>query len=75
MKNLKNLHYGYCLLGIAAAVVLLVAVGVQASTLGFLGVVLVCPLMMLLMMKMMMGDRSGSSSRSDDQPVDHGQNR
>jgi hypothetical protein len=72
---MKNLHYGYCLIGVAAAVILLVAVGVKASTLGFLGVVLLCPLMMLVMMKTMMGDHSGSSSRSDDHPVDHGPNR
>ena len=72
---MKNLHYGYCLIGIVAAVTLLIAVGVQASTLGFLAVVLLCPLMMLVMMKTMMGDHSGSSSRSDDQSVDHGRNR
>ncbi len=72
---MKNLHYGYCLLAVAVAVFLLVAVGVQASTLGFLAVVLVCPLMMFVMMKTMMGDHSGSSSRSDDQPIDHGRNR
>ncbi len=65
---MKNLHYGYCLLGVAAAVVLLVAVGVQASTLGFLGVVLICPLMMLVMMKTMTGHHPGASSGSDDKP-------
>lgn len=71
---MKNLHYGYCLIGVAVAVVLLVAVGVHASTLGFLAVFLVCPLMMVVMMKTMMGNHS-ESSRRDDLPVDHGRNR
>ena len=52
---MKNLHYGHCLIGVAVAVVLLVALGVKASTVGFLAVVLACPLMMFVMMKMMMG--------------------
>ena len=71
---MKNLHYGHCLIGVAAAVVLLVALGVKASTLGILAVALVCPLMMFLMMRTMMGDRS-VPSRHDDQWVDQGQNR
>ena len=71
---MKNLRYGHCLIGVALAVVLLVALGVQASTLGFLAVVLACPLMMFVMMKTMMGDKS-ESSHHDDHPVDHGQTR
>jgi hypothetical protein len=71
---MKNLHYGHCLIGVAVAVVLLVALGVKASTLGILGVALACPLMMIVMMKMMMGDQS-SSSDHDDHPVDQGQKR
>ena len=71
---MKNLHYGHCLIGVAVAVVLLVALGVKASTLGILAVALACPLMMFVMMKTMMGDQSGSSNH-DDHPVDHGQNR
>jgi ATP/ADP translocase len=71
---MKNLHYGHCLIGVAVAVVLLVAVGVKASTLGILAVALACPLMMFVMMRMMMGDRS-ASSRHDDRPVDQGQKR
>jgi hypothetical protein len=71
---MKNLHYGHCLIGVAVAVVLLVALGVKASTLGILAVALACPLMMFVMMKTMMGDQS-SSSHHDDHPVDHGQNR
>lgn len=67
---MKNLHYGHCLIGVALAAVLLVAVGVKVSTLGILAVALACPLMMFVMMKTMMGDRSGSSHH-DDRPVDH----
>jgi len=64
---MKNLQYGHCLIGVAVAVVLLVALGVKASTLGFLAIVLACPLMMFVMMKMMVGDQSSTSS-SDDHP-------
>ena len=71
---MKNLHYGHCLAGVAVAVVLLVALGVKASTLGVLAVALACPLMMFVMMKMMMGGLT-ASSHHDDQHVDHGQNR
>ena len=71
---MRNLHYGHCLIGLAVAVVLLVALGVKASTLGILAVALACPLMMFVMMKTMMGDQSGSSHH-DDHPVDHGPKR
>ena len=71
---MKNLHYGHCLIGVAVAVVLLVALGVKASTLAILAVALACPLMMVVMMKMMMGDQS-SSSHHDNHPVDHDQTR
>jgi choline-glycine betaine transporter len=71
---MKNLHYGHCLIGVGLAVVLLVALGVQASTLGVLAVALACPLMMLVMMKSMMGG-SSPSSHSDDHPADQGHTR
>lgn len=71
---MKNLHYGHCLIGVVAGAILLIALGVKASTLGILAVVLACPLMMFVMMKMMMGDRSASSG-SDDDPVPHHQHR
>jgi choline-glycine betaine transporter len=58
---MKNLHYGHCLIGVAAAVILLVVLGVKVSTLGFLAVVLACPLLMFVMMRMMMGDRAAHS--------------
>jgi hypothetical protein len=71
---MKHLHYGHCLIGVAAAAVLLVAFGVEASTLGVLAVALACPLMMFVMMRTMMGGQSSSSHR-DDHPVDHDQTR
>lgn len=66
---MKNLHFGHCLIGVAVAVVLIVSLGVKASTLGIVAVALACPLMMLVMMRTMMGDQS--SSHRDDHPVDH----
>lgn len=71
---MKNLHYGHCLLGIAVALVLLVAFGMKASTVGLLAVVVACPLMMFVMMKMMMGDRS-TSPHDDAASVDQGGER
>lgn len=67
---MKNLHYGHCIIGVALALVLLIALGVSASTLGILAVALVCPLMMLVMMRTMMGSETGTHDR-DDHPVDH----
>ena len=68
---MKNLHYGHCLLGIGLAVVLLVALGVSTSTLGFLAIVAICPLMMFVMMRSMM---SGSEKpASHDEEVDRHQ--
>lgn len=64
---MKNLHYGHCIAAVALAAILLVALGVSASTLGF---VLACPLMMFVMMRMMMGDQTATHDR-DDQPVEH----
>lgn len=70
---MKNLHYGHCLVGVAAAVVLLVALGAKASTIGFLAIVLACPLMMFVMMRMMMGNHAGPSHQ--DRPVDQERER
>lgn len=68
---MKKLHYGQCLIGVALAVIVLIALGVSTSTLGFLGVALLCPLMMLVMMKAMMSDSNKPSSDPvEDQPVD-----
>ena len=60
---MKNLHYGHCIIGVALAAVLLVAFGVSANTLGFVAVVLVCPLMMFVMMRMMKGNQPGTQER------------
>jgi choline-glycine betaine transporter len=66
---MKNLHYGHCIAGVALAAVLLIALGVSASTLSFFAVVLACPLMMFVMMRMMMGNQPATRER--DEPVDH----
>jgi choline-glycine betaine transporter len=65
---MKNLHFGTCLAGVAFAVVLLVVLGVEASTLTVLAVTLACPLMMFLMMRSMMGGQAKSDR--DDRPID-----
>ena len=70
---MKNLHYGHCLIGVALAAVLLVALGVSGSTLGFVAVALVCPLMMFVMMRTMMKDNRGRSDH--DHPADQDQHR
>lgn len=67
---MKNVHYGTCLVGIALAVLMLVVLGVKASTLGVLAVTLACPLMMFVMMRTMMGDHAKSGR--DDRPTDRG---
>ena len=68
---MKNLRYGHCIVGVALAAVLLVAIGVSASTLGIVAVVLACPLMMFVMMRTMMrGDSAGRSEHRDDR-IDH----
>jgi hypothetical protein len=67
---MKNLHYGTCLVGVAVAVVLLVVLGVKASTVGVLAVTLACPVMMFVMMRTMMGDHARSDLQ--DHPSDPG---
>jgi Flp pilus assembly protein TadB len=69
---MKNFHYGHCLIGVALAVIVLIALGVSAGTLGFLAVVLLCPLMMFVMMRMMMNDNK-TDTADHDQPVDQHQ--
>ena len=64
---MKHLHYSHCLVGVGIGIVLLVALGVSASTLAFLAVVLACPLMMFVMMRAMAGSRSSTPS---DESVD-----
>lgn len=64
---MKHLHYSQCLVGVAIAALVLVALGVSASTLAFLAAVLACPLMMFVMMRAM-GD--AHTSAPHDEPVD-----
>jgi len=61
---MKHLHYSHCLVGVGIGIVLLVALGVSASTLAFLAVVLACPLMMFVMMRTM-GDSHASANRDE----------
>jgi len=60
-------HFTLCLVGVAAAVGLLVIFGVNAGTLVYLAAVLACPLMMVIMMRSMMG---GHGYAGNDHP-DH----
>lgn len=61
---MKGCNYGFYALAAAVLVVGALWLGVPASTLGVLAIVLVCPLMMLFMMK---GMRGGD----DHAPHDH----
>lgn len=70
---MKNLHYGHCLIGVGLAFALLFAFGVSASSVGFVAVAAICPLMMFVMMKMMMGDTQKSAP--SDKPVEHDQHQ
>jgi hypothetical protein len=70
---MNDLHYGHCIVGVALAAVLLIGLGVSASTLGYVAVALACPLMMFVMMRMMMGNQPASRDR--DEPVDHDRSR
>jgi hypothetical protein len=56
---MKKMHYGSCVIGVALAAVLLVALGVSASTLTVLAVALICPLLMFIMMRTMMDGQAG----------------
>lgn len=71
---MNTFHFGHCVIGVALAVVLLVALGVSASSLGILLVALACALMMLVMMRsMMVGSHDDSPARLEEpeEPVDH----
>lgn len=72
---MKNRNYGLYAIAVAIAVVGALALGVPVSTLGFLAIVLVCPLMMLFMMRGMQGDdghhAAGGDERERTTPQDH----
>ena len=66
---MKRNHLTHCLVGLGAAVGVLVALGVQAGTLVYLAAALACPLMMVLMMGGMMrvhGHRRTSGDRTSE---------
>lgn len=50
-----RIHLTHCLVGMAAAVALLLAFGVQAGTIFAIGAALLCPLMMVFCMRHMFG--------------------
>lgn len=62
---MRNNHDTHCLVGVVAALALLVAFGVEAGTLVYLALVLACPLMMLFMMRGMMGGHGDSHDGCD----------
>lgn len=76
MKN----HYRHCAVALVAGVALLLAFGVRVSSLLYLGVLLVCPLMMFFMMRGMMAggghgagcshDHGAGDQRTDDGPIE-----
>jgi hypothetical protein len=55
---MNNLHFGHCLVGLALAAVVLIALGVSGGTLVVLGAALACPLMMIVMVRSMMGGQA-----------------
>jgi choline-glycine betaine transporter len=69
---MRSLHCRACIVCVALAAVLLIALGASASTLGYVAVLLACPLMMIVMMRIMMGSQPGARER-DEAAVDHDQ--
>ena len=61
---MKSRNYGLYAVALAIVVVGALWAGLPAGTLALLGLVLVCPLMMMFMMRAMHGDQGGD--RSDD---------
>ena len=51
---MKHLSHTHCAIGIAVAVVAVVAFGVSGSSILFVGMFLACPLIMFFMMRTMM---------------------
>jgi hypothetical protein len=58
---MKSIRFSHCLVGIVAAMGLLLIFGVRAGSLVYLAVVLACPLMMVVLMRGMMGGAAGHS--------------
>lgn len=68
---MNNRNYGLYAIAVAIAVVGALALGVPASTLGFLALVLVCPLMMLFMMRGMHGGDRHNGPGEDRRAAPH----
>ena len=72
---MKNRNYVLYAVAVAIAVVAALALGAPFSTLGFLVIVLVCPLMMMFMMRRMRGggahQETGENDRDRRTPQDH----
>jgi len=66
----KKLLLLSCLVGVAVAAVVVIAFGIRISVLPVVGLVLLCPLMMIVMMRMMMpgGDRRAGPKAVPDTP-------
>lgn len=63
---MKSNQFAHCMVGLAAAIALLVLFGVNASTLVYLAAVLVCPLAMVFLMRGMIGgDAHGGCNHPD----------
>lgn len=73
-------HYTHCAVAVVAGMALLLAFGVQLSSLLYLGVLLVCPLMMFFIMRGMMAgpghgagcghDHGTRDQGTDDRPIE-----
>lgn len=61
-------HLGICVVGIAAAVGLVVLTGGSAGGAGLLVAALACPLAMVIAMRVLMGDRHGGCGHDHRQP-------
>jgi hypothetical protein len=67
MNTIKTRNPNLGLYAVAAAIALVGALwfGVPAGTLAFVGIALICPLMMMLMMGGMHGNGTGTQSHDD----------
>ena len=67
---MNDIRHAHCLVGIAVAVALVVALGASWSALLVVGATLVCPLVMFVMMRSMTGgERTGERHPDEHAPV------
>ena len=69
---MKTRNYGLYAIALAIVVIGALALGVPMNTLLVLGLVLVCPLMMLFMMRGMHGTNEQHRHEANDRSHDHG---